>query len=488
MALSRLKVWLAGEVLTAADLNGEINNILNNGVDLWSPATKVVDINGFELILDANGDTSVTADTDNQVDFRLGGTDLFRLKTVASAVNGIDFFGAATGSRPYLLTFGSDTNVDFGLRPKGTSGNVVIEDGNGNEVLIGGDAVASAVNELTISNAATGNAPRILASGGDTNISINLVPKGSGTVQMNGTGIQPLDADLTSLSAASQTNALYYRSAADTWSPVTIGFGVTFSGGTLSSAAFPYGVIYGLTLSNNGSDATNDIDIASGYAADSTGAAVMNLASAITKRLDAAWAVGTNQGGLDTGSIANTTYHVWLIQRSDTSVVDALFSASATSPTMPTNYDRKRRIGSILRESAAIAAFSQFGDEFRRSASVLDVNVTNPGDAAITRTLSVPTGVKVDAIINIAFDAGAGSTIVYLSPLDVSDEAASAAAAPLGNIGMTDNADADTRMFGQIRIRTNTSAQIRSRLQGSNATANLFIATLGWIDTRGRDG
>jgi hypothetical protein len=34
-----------------------------------------VDINGNELILDADGDTSITADTDDQIDFKTGGSD-----------------------------------------------------------------------------------------------------------------------------------------------------------------------------------------------------------------------------------------------------------------------------------------------------------------------------------------------------------------------------------------------------------------------------
>src|SRR5215472_6816377 len=46
---------------------------------------------------------------------------------------------------------------------------------------------------------------------------------------------QPLDGDLTSLAAASGTNTIYYRSAASTWSPVTIGANLTFSGGTLAA-------------------------------------------------------------------------------------------------------------------------------------------------------------------------------------------------------------------------------------------------------------
>lgn len=75
MSISRVKTWISGEVLTASDLNAEVNNILNNPVDLWSPAAKAADMNGFELILDADGDTSITADTNDQVDFKVGGFD-----------------------------------------------------------------------------------------------------------------------------------------------------------------------------------------------------------------------------------------------------------------------------------------------------------------------------------------------------------------------------------------------------------------------------
>jgi hypothetical protein len=46
---------------------------------------------------------------------------------------------------------------------------------------------------------------------------------------------QPLDADLTSLAAATGTNTLYYRSALNTWSPVSIGAGLSFAGGVLSA-------------------------------------------------------------------------------------------------------------------------------------------------------------------------------------------------------------------------------------------------------------
>lgn len=60
----------------------------------------------------------------------------------------------------------------------------LIADTNGNEEIIF-TTTASAVNEITVANAATAGKPTISATGGDTNISLNLVPKGTGTVQAN---------------------------------------------------------------------------------------------------------------------------------------------------------------------------------------------------------------------------------------------------------------------------------------------------------------
>ena len=63
-----------------------------------------------------------------------------------------------------------------------------ILDTNGNE-LVNLTATGSAVNEITLANAATGNAPTITASG-ETNVSLNLVPKGTGTLQGNGSALK----------------------------------------------------------------------------------------------------------------------------------------------------------------------------------------------------------------------------------------------------------------------------------------------------------
>ena len=85
-----------------------------------------------------------------------------------------------------VTTTGTQTLTNKTLTsPKiGTS----ILDTNGNELFLL-TATGSAINQLTYANAAAGNAPSFTASGGDSNISINLVPKGTGEVQANGSGL-----------------------------------------------------------------------------------------------------------------------------------------------------------------------------------------------------------------------------------------------------------------------------------------------------------
>lgn len=151
MALGRVKTWIA-EVLTASDLNAEFNNILNNALSLISPLTGTLDANGNEIVLDADADTSITADTDDRLDLKLSGTDLFRFDgTATTPVNGFDFIASAAASEPSVTAVGSDTDISVNLVPKGT-GRVT---STGTEVLIAGKQtifVPVAAMRPTVSN------------------------------------------------------------------------------------------------------------------------------------------------------------------------------------------------------------------------------------------------------------------------------------------------------------------------------------------------
>jgi hypothetical protein len=63
---------------------------------------------------------------------------------------------------------------------------------------------------------------------------------------------QSSDADLTALAALSGTNTIYYRSGAATWSAVTIGSGLLFSGGEISQT-FDYSDVWVVTANGYGS-------------------------------------------------------------------------------------------------------------------------------------------------------------------------------------------------------------------------------------------
>lgn len=140
-----------------------------------------------------------------------------------------------------------------------------------------------------------------------------------------------------------------------------------------------------INVANNGSDANHDIDFSAGKVLDTTGSAVLQLSSVLTKQIDAAWSVGDDAGGLDTGTVAaDTDYGLWIVRRSDTGVVDAVFSletgALAGPATPPTNYDQWRLVGMVHTDASAnIIAFLQVGDYFRYMGDV----VTDVSDASI---------------------------------------------------------------------------------------------------------
>lgn len=252
-------------------------------------------------------------------------------------------------------------------------------------------------------------------------------------------------------------------------------------------AAVLKGHLFGLTLSTAGSSTT--FSVAAGEAADSTAADLMVLAASISKTTSA-WAVGTGNGGLDTGAIAASTwYHAHQIKRPDTGVVDVLVSLSATAPTLPTNYTLFRRIGSMKTNgSSQWAKFFQNDDSFLWSdMPALDINTTNPGTAAITAALGgQPTGVRVNALLNVILNnAGPLAAEFLFSSLDIADTAPSETASPLAS-GGNDPGASSMVTASQVVVWTNTSAQVRYRLVGSAVGTVIRVQSVGWNDPRGK--
>ena len=96
--------------------------------------------------------------------------------------------GLAAGELSNIV---EDTSPQLGGNLDTNSQNILIDDEhfigdeNGNEQIVF-QTTSSAVNQVEITNAATGNAPQINPTGDDTNISLKLTPKGSGKVVLDG--------------------------------------------------------------------------------------------------------------------------------------------------------------------------------------------------------------------------------------------------------------------------------------------------------------
>jgi len=135
----------------------------------------------------------------------------------------------AAGDKGTKMVYSDGTNVvdtaftdlSSDITPQ-LSGNL---DCNGNNVIIdGGNSIldqnsneqikfvtsGSAVNEFQFTNAATGNAPEIAATGGDTNIDFNITPKGVGRATFNGQGKIESVAEKVTNSATAATGTVNY--------------------------------------------------------------------------------------------------------------------------------------------------------------------------------------------------------------------------------------------------------------------------------------
>ena len=126
---------------------------------------------------------------------------------------------------------------------------------------------------------------------------------------------------------------------------------VTNSIGTAGDLWVPRNYTEGLVLSK-GSDSSNDINITIGDCADSTNNYILKLTAALTKQIDVAWAAGTNNGGMFTGTVANDiTYYVHLIRKDSDGTIDVGFDTSLTPANIPTGYTAYRKIGSLYRNA-----------------------------------------------------------------------------------------------------------------------------------------
>lgn len=247
------------------------------------------------------------------------------------------------------------------------------------------------------------------------------------------------------------------------------------------STYVPYGlrVLNGLFISNNATDAVNDIDIAAGAGADANGMVHIN-ASVFTKRLDATWAAGTGNGGLFSGSkAASTNYAVWMIYNTTTGVVDFGFDTSLSGANCPGGYALVCRLAWIRTDaSSQIRQFVQRGDYFK----LLQPDSTSQSLSGNSRVLTVvgPPLVRMSCRVNIE-SPSVNNFITFGDPTET-DLSPSNVAAPGLDISVISGA----RYVNNLQYMTDSSGRWFHRVSTA-MTGTLWHHPYEWIDSRGRD-
>ena len=125
----------------------------------------------------------------------------------ASSVNWLKVTGAPTGSTPYFLSSGSDTDIGVTHATKGAGAFAVWTNG-GTTQQFRVAHTASAVNYVQVSGAATSGAPYVLANGSDTDIPLVLSSKGAASILFKTAGTTP-----TQFAVAHTASAVNYVQA-----------------------------------------------------------------------------------------------------------------------------------------------------------------------------------------------------------------------------------------------------------------------------------
>ena len=204
---------VASADVTLAMTNATLSNARNMVLNLTGTlaGTRVVNVpDGIEK-------TYIVKDSTTRAGFTLTiktvsgtGVTIPEGKTVivfSDGTNVVDVF--------FLKDVVEDTTPQLGGNLDANGNNILIDstnfigDENGNEQ-IKFATTASAVNEISVTNAATTNPPSVSATGGDTNIDLNLTPKGIGRVTFNGAGKIQQIAEKVTNSATAATGTVDY--------------------------------------------------------------------------------------------------------------------------------------------------------------------------------------------------------------------------------------------------------------------------------------
>lgn len=229
-----------------------------------------------------------------------------------------------------------------------------------------------------------------------------------------------------------------------------------------------------------GTDSLHDIDFPSGMIVrDSTNTHTFYLDTVLTKRYDAAWALGSTQGGRFTTD-ANGWWHLYLIQRDSDGVIDAGFDSSPTAANRPAGWTRYSAVFSMLTNGGSIIPFKhKYGAWVFWSSPSLDIDVSDQDTTATDRVLSrvPPLSSGVLALLNVYFNQ-AGTANLYIRDDNEASMNPSITVAPLATMRTTGGNGA----MNQVLVGVSALQKIVTDADAASCT--LRIAVVGYYDPR----
>src|SRR3990167_11097454 len=343
MALSRVKTWIAGEVLTASDLNGEFNNIIDNLSFALSTQFANGSLTNLSLAFVNDNDTGGYLAGVNQFALVAGGATAFVLTRAASAGTAFALFsrGISDSDRFYpALTFGGQddgvTAISAGTLDLVASGRRAFQ----------ASSYVNATNFLRAVAAQASQPPVLEAAGGDTNAALLLRGKGTGYVTASNFVLE----NFVATQSPTITGRMYWQSsegavhisAGTLMARVPVLTGV--QAGELIGATNPSGVdgstVFsriqlgsGLSMTGTSLSASGGIGEASRLVFETS--TKLNLASGyVPLKVDGEWerrVVSTVVELLAPTVSSNTLYYIYAYDNSGTTTLEASTTAPATA-------------------------------------------------------------------------------------------------------------------------------------------------------------
>ncbi len=247
---------VSGTTLTivgTAVASGDVIYAIHMGGPLPIGGAAELDLNGAsdKLILDADADTTISADTDDQIDVKIGGTDALRVTGTALTGNALATIGAAgTASTVAGIPFFSDT----------TNGSIYTHDVSGTDSTAQYNTAygLTAMDAITTgdSNTAIGYGAGTATNSGGNNV---FVGKNAGAAHTTSHQNVLIGADAGASITTGGDNIMIGREAGDGYDTEShnIGIGTGVLGGSIAGGEYNTCVgTYGLDALTSGDNNT----------------------------------------------------------------------------------------------------------------------------------------------------------------------------------------------------------------------------------------